>query len=443
MYIEAVLVVLLVTVALVSVTKWRQLFVPRFARAHRLIGALYLTVLLMGAFDVLLGWGKQSEVYVPAFIWYAAYDMVLGILGVALAWTAAVEFGRVHADETVVRRTRQSASGALDVNATVTKSEMIEHVFYQLLNLFQAILVHSLPLLTIVARPNTRFCCIAELALLAMCTCPWLVRSWFPVNSFSANWSLKQQHTIDIVKGFNNKRNNGMDTTTYTTKGVNAINSNVINNNYDDGDDVTGTNGTNNKTNNTNNTNVNEFRSTNDNDNVNTTRKNTKVVSQTASEETRTMYKVKKAQYLLYKHFLLHGLNISIVLHQINESNKSKSNTNNTTPEAIAVPHEALGMSAMWRLHWISLNAAYTLEFFLQTLVRRRVLPQRAMLWMNQILMCVCTVASGLVVIQHVRFTAAAVSLFLNFSRRHKELSNVALAFLAAYAGDKIIQSCT
>ena len=129
------------------------------------------------------------------------------------------------------------------------------------------------------------------------------------------------------------------------------------------------------------------------------------------------MYKVKKAQYLLYKHCLLHGLNISIVL--------SESSAN-------------IGTSSMWRLHWISLNAAYTLEFFLQSLVRRRILAQCTMLFMNKILMGICTFASGLIVMNHVRFSAALASLILNFTRRYKEFSNVAISLLVACAVDKM-----
>lgn len=59
------------------------------------------------------------------------------------------------------------------------------------------------------------------------------------------------------------------------------------------------------------------------------------------------MYRLKKYQYLLYKHFLLHGLNISV-----------------------AISGEAIAATPPFRLYWLSLNAAYVLEFFLQTLVR-------------------------------------------------------------------------
>jgi hypothetical protein len=62
----------------------------------------------------------------------------------------------------------------------------------------------------------------------------------------------------------------------------------------------------------------------------------------------RVLYRVKKYQYMVYKHFLLHGLNISI-----------------------AITGAEIACRAPFRLYWISLNAAYVFEFFLQTLVMR------------------------------------------------------------------------
>ena len=119
------------------------------------------------------------------------------------------------------------------------------------------------------------------------------------------------------------------------------------------------------------------------------------------------MYRVKKYQYLLYKHCLLHGLNISV-----------------------ALSGEAVAGSRHFRLYWVCLNTAYTMEFFLQTLVRRRHLSQWAMLALNQLLMAVSTVAA-LQVLQHVTPWVAVVSLLLNFSNRHHDCAN-SVALLAA-----------
>ena len=63
---------------------------------------------------------------------------------------------------------------------------MLEHAFYQGLNLCQALYLHAL---LRVPRHHTR----ARLALLGLVTSPWLVRSRFPINSFSKNWKLKEK----------------------------------------------------------------------------------------------------------------------------------------------------------------------------------------------------------------------------------------------------------
>ena len=123
-------------------------------------------------------------------------------------------------------------------------------------------------------------------------------------------------------------------------------------------------------------------------------------------------------KYLLYKHCLLHGLNISLAL---------------DGGRAQAVGGAALGDRPYFRFYWITLNASYVMEFFLQTLVRRRRLRQRDMLRMQQTLMAVATVAA-LRVLRGVRVAPAALSLVLQFMRRHRELSNTMLVFIFAAA---------
>ena len=63
----------------------------------------------------------------------------------------------------------------------------------------------------------------------------------------------------------------------------------------------------------------------------------------------RILYRIKKYQYVFYKHFLLHGLNISMIFNGGNN----------------------LVNSQLFRLYWILLNTAYVFEFFLQTLVKK------------------------------------------------------------------------
>lgn len=57
------------------------------------------------------------------------YDVALGLLGIALTFSAAEDFKGAHA------KVKNIASGALDREATVSHSEMVEHGFYQILNL--------------------------------------------------------------------------------------------------------------------------------------------------------------------------------------------------------------------------------------------------------------------------------------------------------------------
>jgi hypothetical protein len=111
-------------------------------------------------------------------------------------------------------------------------------------------------------------------------------------------------------------------------------------------------------------------------------------------------------QYVAYKHVLLHGLNLSAAL---------------ATSAADSLPQER-----HFRLYWICLNAAYVLEFFMQTLVRRKLLRQAQMLVMNATLMAASSLAA-LPVLRGVRPELAAASLALNFARRGHDLSNTAL----------------
>ena len=129
-----------------------SMFSRRYARSHRLAGLALLIALMLG--------------FVQLFLWPAPRrhgllcDAALSLLGVATALTAASDFGPAH------DRVRNEASGTLDKEATVTRSEMIEHSFYQGLNLVQVAYLHCLP----TASPRAR------LALVCLATAPWGVR---------------------------------------------------------------------------------------------------------------------------------------------------------------------------------------------------------------------------------------------------------------------------
>ncbi len=297
---------------LATMARRPSMFTRRHGRAHRLLGAAHLALLALGVADVAL-WHWHAHAGGARAATRLTYDMALSACGVALALSAAAAFDH--------RNVVNKASGALDVDATVTHAEMVEHAFYQGLNLVQILYLHALPRVRAAAgAPGCVAACLVA-------TSPWLVRQRFPVHSFSANYA----------------------TAPWT--------------------------------------------------------------------RTALLYRLKKYQYVLYKHALLHGLNISAALA-------------NPGPAA----EVSLPQTRAFRLFWVCLNAAYVLEFFLQTLVKRRVLAQAHMLSMNALLMAAST-AAALPVLQLVRPLAAAASLALNFARRGRDLSNTALvAALVAVA---------
>ena len=120
---------------------------------------------------------------VPRRLLRLLYDVLLGFCGTALTLSAASAFSRGN----VVNR----ASGALEKEATVTASEMLEHAFYQVLNSLQAGFLHCLP----AVRGTPRR---AALCLLVTGT-PWLVRHRFPVNSFSKNYANSPWTLVNLL----------------------------------------------------------------------------------------------------------------------------------------------------------------------------------------------------------------------------------------------------
>lgn len=123
-------------------------------------------------------------------------------------------------------------------------------------------------------------------------------------------------------------------------------------------------------------------------------------------------------QYVTYKHLLLAGLNATCLVR-----------ASRTTPPATGRFDAPLDPG--FRLYWQALNAAYSLEFFQRTLVKRKRLDQRFSLALNAALMAVCTVATCRVL----RFTSpavAAVSLSLNFLNRGHDFANAFAVLLYA-----------
>ena len=73
------------------------------------------------------------------------------------------------------------------------------------------------------------------------------------------------------------------------------------------------------------------------------------------------------------------------------------------------------------------------MEFFLQTLVKKRHMEQDTMLRLQKHLMAIGSVAA-LAVVRKVDPLAAAVSCFLNFTHRGHELVNTALTTAVVFA---------
>ena len=229
------------------------------------------------------------------------YDFFLGLLGILLTLSAAFEFQH--------KNVKNDASGTLDEKATVTFSEMLEHAFYQCLNLVQGIYFHTIRYDTIL---------LSRLCSLFLVSSPWLVRRLFPVNSFSDNYSSV----------------------------------------------------------------VNDGRSW-------------------SSGMISSMYRIKKCQYLLYKHFLLHGLNISVAFGSIRIT---------TTRD--------------FRWYWLLLNMSYVMEFFLQTLVKKKKMGQFFMLMLQWLLMIAASL-KACYMLRYINIFTAIGSLYMNFLNRNLDLFNV------------------
>ena len=270
------------------------MFTKRVGRRHAVLGVLYL-------FWIMFGICGKSEFIVNNF----SYDVVLGCLGVLLSLSAAFDFQH--------KNIKNFASGTLDEHATVTYDEMIEHSFYQILNLIQAIFLHSFGW-----QPDIPI----RIILLVLVTSPWLIRHKFPINKFSANYN-----KIDPRSNF------------------------LI----------------------------------------------------------RFLYRTKKYQYLFYKHFLLHGLNISLTI-------TGEYITNNSD----------------FRLYWLLLNISYVMEFFLQTLVKKKYMSQRNLYFMQFLLMSASTYAA-IKVLQKVDIFVSICSFLLNFIHRKHDMINTIVLLLIAF----------
>ena len=240
----------------------RRLFFQSHGWSHRFAGAAHLGWLLFGSFYHLLDGGMEQN---DDWAWKCLqYDIILGVLGTVATLTAARDFPHRYVYN------QPGQSGTLARSATVTQSEMIEHSFYQFLNLIHAIYLHWITWL----HPKNHFnhhhdnssytshqstLSYPERAI-ALCfvTSPWLLRKKFPVHSFSANWKKAEIHPPNDA----NKTKKGMMSSNFVKE--NSKNS------------------------------------------------TTKIEI--------ILYQIKKWQYVFYKHVIFYGVNISVAVPNTNKA---------------------------------------------------------------------------------------------------------------------------
>ncbi|KAL7464411.1 hypothetical protein ACHAXS_004754 [Conticribra weissflogii] len=326
----------LIIIILCLSRKISVLFFTAQGRSHRLLGAAHLFWLILGTICVIQPRTENEDLWKTKCL---LYDIVLGILGIVTTVTAARDFPHRRISN------RDGESGTLSNSAIVTQSEMIEHSFYQGLNLWQAMFLH---LVTWAGPEDLRHSTTGKLLSMLMVTLPWGVRKMFPVNSFSANWTIQTKEKSDKQD---------------TTKSAKVRVGTVI--------------GT----------------------------KELKIVNR--------MYQIKKWQYIFYKHVILHGLNISVAFPH--EEFVASLQHNDET---------ALPLTSKWRIFWLCLNASYVMEFFMQTLVKRRVLSQQMMMSLQWILMISSSLAAIDAVLNRVRYGVAITSLAMNFSMKNQDIIN-------------------
>ena len=366
-------------VTLTSLYHARRLFLEPTGRSHRLAGLAHLVCILagaqlfvaapppitVGANGIVAAGGAGSDWRTSSWSYQCLiYDICLGVLGTAATLTAAKAFPHKKVTNA------PGQSGTLSEHAYVTQGEMIEHSFYQMLNLIQAVYLHSVTWLldipdlhnkgndngesvhhSIHSIRQSLGPILVRLAAVWLVTAPWLCRHLFPVNSFSANWIKNKEANKKKGRPGNGKQNSWIET---------------------------------------------------------------------------KLYQIKKWQYVFYKHTILHGLNISVAF-------PAKS----PAAELKAIP---LPLSQSWRIFWVCLNASYVMEFYLQSLVKRRFISQRSMLALQRILMAASSISALLAVKGVVRPELCVISVILNFTNRSHDVLNVLLiSFVAGISSIAVV----
>jgi len=339
-----------------------HLFLRWEGYSHRLAGACHLSWLLFGISFLLSPSPLASSSTTSWMYQCVMYDIILGVLGTLTTLTAARDFPH--------RRITNAPgqSGTLSHVAIVTQNEMIEHSFYQGLNLVQALYLHGMSWWNIHrgeeessgSGSGSGMGMIMNVMALWVVTSPWLIRKKFPVHSFSANWT---KETQDAMKHSQQQStSSGMKRHVSTMSRLHA--------------------------------------------------KKKHHHQQQQQRLEKLLYQIKKWQYIFYKHVILHGLNLSVAF----------PSSTTTTIITTTLPFT---LSKTWRFFWICLNTSYVMEFFMQTLVKRHVLSQSTMLWLQRLLIA-CSSIAAILVLPEVRLRPGVVfcSVVLNFVNRGHDVFN-------------------
>eukprot|EP00536_Pseudo-nitzschia_multiseries_P013270 jgi/Psemu1/211102/e_gw1.554.43.1 len=345
-------------VAIQIVPRFSLLFLSMHGWSHRVAGCIHFVWLLVGAMGGVVSRlvgsnsnnNKNNNNNNDLVL---AYDLLLGCSGVVTTLTAARDFPHRHVTNVPGR------SGTLHRTAIVTQSEMIEHSFYQALNLAQSMYLHALHRIGNGDnggggddQHRHLYCLPIRLVCLWAVTAPWLVRHRFPVHSFSQNWSLSQ--------------------------------------------------------------------------------------SGSSRQGEVLLYRIKKAQYVFYKHVILHGLNISVALQQQQQQQQQQASYDYTYQAAAAA---AIPYVIEWRVFWLLLNTSYVMEFFLQTLVKRHVLSQSTMMVLQKLLMTAASLSAASVLTTSVRLRVGVcvASFVLNVAHRHHDVVNTLCIAAGALLWDRLV----
>ena len=340
---------LIISIAFAQPASPAKLFLERHGRSHRLSGGMHLAWLVTGAICLVhpTHYGEDTIAKNSWKLQCLAYDIILGILGTLATLTAAHDFPHRLVTN------RPGESGTLSREAVVTQGEMIEHAFYQGLNLCQALYLHIISWVGVDTILTKNLA--GRMFLLWIVTLPWAWRTLFPVNSFSANWRTNNERA-----GIANQKNTGRSTDYSVQVSTHGSEKNL--------------------------------------------------------SSINKMYQVKKWQYVFYKHVILHGLNISIAFPKEYQTN------------------EPLPTTFEWRIFWLCLNTSYVMEFFLQSLVKRGILQQCFMMFLNSLLMVSSSLAAMGAILGRVRAEAAFISVIMNFiNRRHDILNTIVTGCIVVF----------